>query len=52
VEHTVIARGNPDREMIFKRQGFLCEKKDFFFCNKEVLLQEEEILNRFVNSGS
>lgn len=52
VEYTIKARGNPDQEMTIRRKGFLCEKESFFFCQKDVLLEEEEIINRFANSVS
>jgi hypothetical protein len=52
MEHTVKKRGNPDKEMTYKREGYLCEKKSFFFTCKEYLAEEEEILNRFVGTVS
>lgn len=50
MEHTVKVRGNPDQEMTYKREGYLCEQKSFFFTRKENLDKEEEILNRFARS--
>lgn len=52
IEHTVIVRGNPDQKKTYKRSGYLCEHKSFFFCQKEYLLEEEEMLNRFAKSVS
>ena len=52
IEHTVKVRGNPDQEMTYKREGYLCEQKSFFFCHKEYLLEEEKMLNRFAGAVS
>ena len=50
MEHTIILRGDPDREMTYKREGYYCEQKSFFFCQKEYLIEEEELINRFTGS--
>ena len=52
VEHTIIVRGNPDKEMTYTRKGYLCESKSFFFTQKDFLLEEEALLNRFAQSVS
>ena len=52
MEHTVKVRGNPDQEMTYKREGYFCEQKSFFFTHKKYLLEEEEMLNRFAGTLS
>jgi hypothetical protein len=48
-EHTIIARGNPDRSMTYTRKGYRCNKKSFFFNSREFIHEEEKIVNNFVN---
>ena len=52
LEHTVIARGNPDVTMTYQKRGYLCEKESFFFCDQSFLAEEEAIINAFVQKVS
>ena len=52
IEHTIIARGNPDVTMSYQKQGYLCEKESFFFCEKSFLLEEESMILAFLEKVS
>ncbi len=51
VEHTIIARGNPDVTFTYNKRGYMCEKESFFFCEKSFLFEEEVIINRFLEEA-